>query len=76
MPRLFACGVSHRSAPIQRREFLAVPAAEVAAEAARLASGAGGQWVVLSTCNRVELYAFCGGTRSSTSSGSRRGWIR
>lgn len=61
MPRLFACGASHRSTPIQRREVMAVPASEVSIEAARLASIAGGEWVVISTCNRVELYAFCEG---------------
>ena len=57
--RLALVGVSHRQAPIELRERVAVGSSEAAALAVELA-GAGGasgcEAVVLSTCNRTELY--------------------
>jgi glutamyl-tRNA reductase len=51
-------GLSHRNAPIEVRERLAVARAAVPALLARLTSHrAIGEAVVLSTCNRVEVYA-------------------
>jgi glutamyl-tRNA reductase len=50
--RLTLVGVSHHAAPIELRERVALdPTA-----AARLAEGLGHEAVVLSTCNRTELY--------------------
>ncbi len=58
MNRLRLVGLSHRTAPVQWRERLAVPDGRVPEFLAdlRLKAGAG-EAVVLSTCNRVELYA-------------------
>jgi glutamyl-tRNA reductase len=56
--RLFAVGLSHRTAPVELRE--AVDFARVGVETAlsALASrGVGREVVVLSTCNRAEIYA-------------------
>jgi glutamyl-tRNA reductase len=51
-------GLSHKSAPIGVRERIALPRAAVPEMLARLtAHPAIGEAVVLSTCNRVELYA-------------------
>jgi len=51
-------GVSHRTAPIDVRERLAFGADEIAPALAALgADGAGTEAVLLSTCNRTELYA-------------------
>ena len=51
-------GLSHKKAPIEVRERLAVPRAGVPDLLARLvAHRAIGEAVVLSTCNRVEIYA-------------------
>jgi glutamyl-tRNA reductase len=58
--RLLALGVSHHQAPLEVRERLYLAeghAAEVASELAR----DGGEAVVLSTCNRTEVY-LAGGT--------------
>ena len=51
-------GVSHRTAPIDVRERLAFGADEIASALGSLgADGAGTEAVLLSTCNRTELYA-------------------
>jgi glutamyl-tRNA reductase len=51
-------GLSHKSAPIEVRERLAVPADEVPAFLAQLRSlPQVGEAMVLSTCNRVEVFA-------------------
>src|SRR6185437_1722637 len=51
-------GLSHKNAPIEVRERLALPRAAVPDLLAQLtANGAIGEAVVLSTCNRVEVYA-------------------
>ncbi|HEU0336732.1 MAG TPA: glutamyl-tRNA reductase, partial [Gaiellaceae bacterium] len=52
--KLALVGVSHHQAPIELRERVAVDAERAAALAARLAGD--GEAVVLSTCNRTELY--------------------
>lgn len=54
---LAVVGLSHRTAPIEVRERLAFGRGEVPAALVGLAeSGAAGEAVVLSTCNRTELY--------------------
>jgi glutamyl-tRNA reductase len=56
--RLLALGVDHRSAPASIREALAFDGAKGADGLAALARAfPGGEFVVLSTCNRVEVYA-------------------
>ncbi len=55
--RLVVLGLNHRTAPLQVREQFAIPA-EALPDTAGLARAAGfGESFVLSTCNRVELYA-------------------
>jgi glutamyl-tRNA reductase len=53
--RLSLVGISHRHAPVEVRERVALGGAGAAALAGQLA--AGGECVCLSTCNRTELYA-------------------
>jgi glutamyl-tRNA reductase len=61
MGDIFVVGLSHRTAPVELRERLAVPASELprhvreVAERARLHEA-----VVISTCNRVEVYGVAG----------------
>jgi glutamyl-tRNA reductase len=51
-------GLSHKSAPIEVRERLAIPATELPATLDGLrADGVVAEAVLLSTCNRVEIYA-------------------
>jgi glutamyl-tRNA reductase len=52
--KLLLVGTSHRLAPVEVRERVAVDADAAAALAGRLADG--GEAVCLSTCNRTELY--------------------
>ena len=54
---LFVVGLNHRTAPVQLRERLAVPARELP-EAMRILRAASevSEAVLLSTCNRVEAY--------------------
>lgn len=55
-------GLNHKRAAVELRERLAVPPAALAAELAAAQSELGaGEAVVLSTCNRVELYQVGGG---------------
>jgi glutamyl-tRNA reductase len=55
---LVVVGASHRTAPIEVRERFAYGRAELPAALARLReSGAAAEAVILSTCNRTELYA-------------------
>src|SRR6266404_8454064 len=63
--KLIAAGLSHKTAPVELREQLAVDQAELADRARKLKSrGELDEIVLLSTCNRVELY---GTTQRSSS---------
>ena len=53
--RLSLVGISHRHAPVEVRERVALNAHDAAALARELAA-AGNECVCLSTCNRTELY--------------------
>ncbi len=55
MSRLFVIGLSHHTAPLQMRESLAVPEGELP-ERLSQAAALCGEAMLLSTCNRVELY--------------------
>ncbi len=58
MSELFAVGVSHKNAPVELRERLAIPDDDHAHVLGRLHDRAGLREVmVVSTCNRVEVYA-------------------
>ena len=54
--KLTLAGVSHHRAPIELRERVALDLDACRALAQRLAQQLGGEAVVLSTCNRTELY--------------------
>ena len=55
--KILAIGLNHKSAPIDVRENLAFDAGEVVRALGQLKLRfAGGEFVLLSTCNRVELY--------------------
>ncbi len=58
MKRLLLVGLSHRTAPVEWRERLALPEEKVSGflEGLRLRAGVE-EAVLLSTCNRVEVYA-------------------
>jgi glutamyl-tRNA reductase len=56
MTSLLLVGLSHRVAPIELRERVALSIPQTEALAERLTAG-GGEAVCLSTCNRTELYA-------------------
>jgi glutamyl-tRNA reductase len=53
--RLLVTGVSHKTAPVELRERLAVSEAEHAAALTSLTSLGAAEALVLSTCNRVEI---------------------
>jgi glutamyl-tRNA reductase len=56
--RLFAIGLSHRTAPVELREVVDFTRGGLESALAALAArGAGRELVVLSTCNRAEIYA-------------------
>jgi glutamyl-tRNA reductase len=58
--RLLVLGVSHHTAPIELRERIAFAPADLAEALAALAGQpAIGEAVLLSTCNRTEIYATC-----------------
>ena len=55
---IVAVGLNHRTAPVELRERLAVPGARLPEALARLKRWPGiDEGVILSTCNRVEIYA-------------------
>jgi glutamyl-tRNA reductase len=59
--RLFAVGLSHRTAPVELRECVDFSRGAVDEALATLASrGISRETVVLSTCNRAEIYAVAG----------------
>ena len=56
--KLFAAGISHKTAPVDVREQLTVKPSELAICASTLKlCGVLNEIVLLSTCNRVEIYA-------------------
>jgi len=56
--KVFVAGISHKTAPVALREQLAVTQDDLADVARSLKSiGALDEIVLLSTCNRVEIYA-------------------
>lgn len=56
--RLFAVGLSHRSAPVELRECVDFSRGGLESALSALAArGVGSEAVVLSTCNRAEIYA-------------------
>jgi glutamyl-tRNA reductase len=58
MTTLLVVGLSHKTAPLEIREALAVPRERLADALAALRSEAGlAEAMILSTCNRVEVYA-------------------
>ena len=58
MARLFSCGVDFRTASIGRRETLAVASRDLGEQLRMLSARmGGGEAVLISTCNRVEIYA-------------------
>ena len=57
--RLFVIGLSHRTAPLTMRESLAVPDSELS-DRLQAAASLCGEAMLLSTCNRVELYVSLG----------------
>ncbi|MBI4233139.1 MAG: glutamyl-tRNA reductase [Chloroflexi bacterium] len=59
MMRVLAVGLNHRTAPLEVRERLALTA-EKLPEALRVLAECAGQGVILSTCNRTELYTLEG----------------
>lgn len=61
--KLFAAGISHKTAPVEVRERLAVESSELVELARTLKiSGELDELVLLSTCNRVEIYGVTQGT--------------
>jgi glutamyl-tRNA reductase len=68
--RLFAVGLSHRTAPVELRECVDFARGGVDAALAALASrGVASEAVVLSTCNRAEIYAVGESDRTSDALG-------
>jgi glutamyl-tRNA reductase len=63
MPKIVLCvGLSHKQAPIAIREQVAVPSDQLLARLARLRGIAGvREAVLLSTCNRLEIFAAADG---------------
>ena len=56
--KLFVAGLSFKTAPVELREQLAVTPSKLSCFACRVRLGAGlAEVVLLSTCNRVEIYA-------------------
>jgi glutamyl-tRNA reductase len=53
--KLLLTGLSHKTAPVQMREQLALPEAELANALHRLQNLGATEAVILSTCNRVEI---------------------
>ncbi len=68
MNKLFVAGLSYKTAPVEVREQLAVAASRMRCYGCRLQIGAGlSEVVLLSTCNRVEIY----GVTDSTTGGAQ-----
>lgn len=58
--RLFVVGVTHKTAPVEMREKLALSAEAQTRLSSRLKDARTGEFLVLNTCNRVEIYATAG----------------
>ncbi|MBI4028046.1 MAG: glutamyl-tRNA reductase [Verrucomicrobia bacterium] len=57
---ILAVGLNHRTAPVEIRERFAIPAGDISALLdALIGNGIIREAVILSTCNRVEVYAVC-----------------
>lgn len=70
---IYCIGLSHRTAPVERRELYALAQEVIPAALARLRARAGiSEAVWLSTCNRVELYAVA---EASAEAEVRRGFM-
>lgn len=70
---LVAVGLSHHTAPVEVREQLALPSAGVPALLEKLRTDqVGAEGVLLSTCNRVELYTLA---RPGRSPGDVADWL-
>ncbi|MEK7300838.1 MAG: glutamyl-tRNA reductase, partial [Nitrospirota bacterium] len=55
---LIVVGLSHKTAPVEIREKLAVPESRMGEALSRLTSYSGvKEGLLLSTCNRVEVYS-------------------
>ncbi len=64
--RILLLGVSHHTAPIDLRERLAFPAEGLASALGLIAQHTGtGESVLLSTCNRTEMYVTCDDAEAS-----------
>src|SRR5690348_13396623 len=60
--RITLTGLSHKSAPVELRERLAVEPAEIPARLRALREAAGAaECALLATCNRMEVYALAAG---------------
>ena len=62
---IIAIGLNHKSAPVQVREKLAFSAGQTALLLERLRGAHGGEHLLLSTCNRSELYHVGGADKQS-----------
>ncbi|HNG57987.1 MAG TPA: glutamyl-tRNA reductase, partial [Solirubrobacterales bacterium] len=59
MSEVLALGLSHKTAPLELRERLALPEGRAARLMAELTdSGDASEATVISTCNRTEIYVF------------------
>ena len=55
---IIVVGLSHKTAPVEIRELLAIPSSRMGEAITRLCTYPGvREGVLLSTCNRVEVYA-------------------
>ena len=71
---LLVLGLDHRTAPVELRERLAIEREQLPDALARLAAGhAVPQSVILSTCNRTEIYAYDAGNDGSAGDGADAG---
>ncbi|HSJ64825.1 MAG TPA: glutamyl-tRNA reductase [Gemmatimonadaceae bacterium] len=70
--QIVVTGVNHGTAPLGVRERLSIPEEHLGG-ALRDLHGAVGDCFVLSTCNRVELYALCG--HETTGAETLRRWL-
>lgn len=68
--QILALGVDHERAPIELRERLATPATELPTALGALREQIA-EGVILSTCNRTELYALVGHRESGRRAGTR-----